>query len=296
MMWEIGYVGIRGIKFPMHRRYNLPDRLTGIRANPTFSPSGTYVSSDESVMNHSLQTSFRKRMSNNLSFDVHYTYGQTIAFAGGDVGLNYAADATDQNQTFNDLALERAAAQFDTKHRAVADLIYNLPTLSNMSGPVRAILGGWQVSSIYRGNTGSPVLLTQGCGQSHACRPDYIGGDPYASGAFGSTTRVGSHQDFRLLNRDAFLPVPENNNIAIRPGNAGKALVRGPGEWNVDFNVAKFFNITESMRLQVRGEMFNFLNHVNPNNPNGNREASNFGVISGAGAMRNMQVGARLTF
>jgi hypothetical protein len=98
------------------------------------------------------------------------------------------------------------------------------------------------------------------------------------------------------LNRDAFLPVPENNNIAIRPGNAGKALVRGPGEWNVDFNVAKFFNITESMRLQVRGEMFNFLNHVNPNNPNGNREASNFGVISGAGAMRNMQVGARLTF
>ena len=71
MMWEIGYVGIRGIKFPMHRRYNLPDRLTGERPNPVFIPSGTYVSADESVMNHSLQTSYRKRMSNNLSFDLH---------------------------------------------------------------------------------------------------------------------------------------------------------------------------------------------------------------------------------
>jgi hypothetical protein len=297
MMWEIGYVGIRGIKFPMHRRYNLPDRITGIRANEIFSPSGTYVSADESVMNHSLQTSFRKRMSNNLSFDFHYTYGQTMAFAGGDVGLNYAADATDQNQTFNDLALERAAVQFDTKHRAVADVIYNLPTLQNMSGPVQAVLGGWQVSAIYRGSTGTPTSITQGCGQSHACRPDYIGGDPYRSGVFGSTPRIGSHQDTYHLNADAFQLIPENNNIAIRPGNAGKALVRGPGQWVVDFNVAKFFNITESMRLQVRGEMFNFFNHVNLGSLNGNRENSDFGTLDGInGTMRNMQVGMRLTF
>lgn len=296
MMWEIGYVGIRGIKFPMHRRYNLVDRITGIRPNPIFSPSGTYVSSDESVMNHSLQTSFRKRMSSNLSFDVHYTYGQTMAFAGGDVGLNYAADATDLNQTFNDLALERAAVNFDTRHRAVADVIYNLPVLANMSAPLRAVLGGWQLSSIFRAATGSPVPLSQGCGQSHACRPDYIGGDIYAEGFFGSTTRVGSHQDQILFNRNAFQNVPENNNIAVRPGNAGKSLLYGPGEWNVDVNVAKFFNLTETMRLQVRGEMFNFLNHVNLNNPNGNRENSNFGVISGSQAMRTMQVGMRLTF
>ena len=295
MMWEIGYVGTRGIKFPMHRRYNLPDRITGIRANPTFIPSGTYVSSDESVMNHSLQTSFRKRMSNNLSFDLHYTYGQTIAYAGGDVGLNYAADATDSNQTFNNLAIERAAVQFDTKHRAVADVIYNLPTLQNMAAPVRAVLGGWQVSGIYRGSTGSPTNLSQGCSQQHACRPDYIGGNLYASGTFG-TPRIGSHQDAIYLNRDAFQTIPEINGVAIRPGNAGKALVRAPGQWNVDVNVAKFFNITESMRLQLRAEMFNFFNHVNLTSLNGNRENSDFGTLDNSASMRNMQVGMRLTF
>ena len=28
---EVGYVGVLGKKYPMHRRYNLPDRLTGER-------------------------------------------------------------------------------------------------------------------------------------------------------------------------------------------------------------------------------------------------------------------------
>ena len=295
MMWEIGYVGTRGVKFPMHRRYNLPDRFTGIRPNTEFIPSGTYVSSDESVMNHSLQTSFRKRMSNNLSFDFHYTYGQTMAFAGGDVGLNYAADATDQNQTFFDLALERAAAGFDTRHRANLNMIYDLPSLQNMAAPVRAILGGWQVSSIYQGSTGSPILISQGCSQQHACRPDYIGGNLYASGTFG-TARVGSHQDRIFLNRDAFQVIPEINGVAERPGNAGKSLARSPGLWNVDFNVSKTFEATESVRVQVRAEMFNFFNHVNLNSLNGNRENSDFGTLDGSTSMRNMQVGMRITF
>jgi outer membrane receptor protein involved in Fe transport len=296
LMFEIGYVGVRGIKFPMHRRYNVPDRVTGIRPNPMVVPSGTYVSSDESVMNHSLQTSFRKRMSNNLSFDFHYTYGQTMAYAGGDVGLNYAADATDGNQTFFDLANERAAVQFDVKHRAVADVIYDLPTLQNLSAPLRAILGGWQVSTIYTGSTAEPILVRQGCSQGHACRPDYVGGSLYTTGSFG-TARVGSHQDTRHLNPDAFTKIPEPfGGIAERPGNAGKSLARGIGAWNVDFNVSKSFEISESVRLQIRAEMFNVLNHVNLTSLNGNVENSDFGTFDSAQGMRNMQVGARLTF
>jgi len=295
MMFEIGYVGIRGVKFPMHRRYNLPDRETGIRPNPKFVPSGTYVSSDESVMNHSLQTSFRKRMSNSLSFDIHYTYGKTMAFAGGDVGLNYAADATDGNQTFFDLALERAAVQFDTTHRASADVIYNLPTFQNAPSAVRTILGGWEASAIYSGATGTPILISQGCSQQHACRPDYVGGNIYASGVFG-TPRVGSHQDTIYLNRDAFQNIPEKNGVAERPGNAGKSLARDVGRWQVDFTLSKFFNITEGIRLQLRSDFFNFFNHVNLTSLNGNRENSDFGTHDAARGMRNAQVGARITF
>jgi hypothetical protein len=83
LMWEIGCVGTRGVKFPMHWRFNLPDRQTGIRPNPKLIPGGPYfVDMGESVMNHSLQTSVRKRFSRNLSFHCHYTWGKTLAYKG----------------------------------------------------------------------------------------------------------------------------------------------------------------------------------------------------------------------
>jgi hypothetical protein len=294
-MWEIGYVGVRGVKFPMHRRFNTPDRVTGIRPNQAVTPSGTYVSSDESAMMHSLQTSFRKRMTNRLSFDFHYTYGQTMAYAGGDVGLYYATDSTDDNQTFDQLHLERSETSFSTRHRAVADVIYELPTFQSLAAPLRAVVGGWQLSGIYSGNTGTPIRISQGCSQGHACRPDYAGGNIYTDGVFGGA-RNGSHQDVQHLNPDAFTRLPETNGIASRPGNVSQSFAHNVGRWTVDFNVSKNFTLAEGVRLQIRGEMFNFLNHVNLSSMQTNVESSDFGTYDNAGSMRNMQIGARITF
>src|SRR5262249_49631482 len=79
LMLEVGYVGDRGVKFPMHGRFTLPDRVTGERPNPLIIPGGYFVDNSESTTYHSLQTSLRKRFSRNLSFDFHYTYGQALA-------------------------------------------------------------------------------------------------------------------------------------------------------------------------------------------------------------------------
>ncbi len=295
LMWEIGYVGVRGVKFPMHRRFNLPDRVTNIRPNPLVNPGGTYVSSDESAMMHSLQTSFRKRMTNRLSFDFHYTYGQTMAFAGGDVGLYYATDSQDDNQTFDDLALERSETRFSTRHRAVADVIYELPRFESLSAPLRAVVGGWQFSGIYSGNTGTPIYIRQGCSQGYSCRPDYAGGAIYTSGTFGGA-RPGSHQDVQYLNPDAFTRLPETNGVTSRPGNVSQSFAHNVGRWVVDFNVSKRFTLAEGVQLQIRAEMFNVLNHVNLSSLQGNIESSDFGTFDNAGSMRNMQMGMRLTF
>ena len=298
LMWEIGYVGTRGVKFPMHRRFNLPDRQTGIRPNPKLIPGGPYfVDMGESVMNHSLQTSARKRFSRNFSFDMHYTWGKTIAYTGGDVGVYYGTDATSGIQDFFNLPIERGNPGYDTTHRAVADLIYELPSFSGSSPIVRSVLGGWQVSGIYSGTTGEPVTIRQGCSQGWVCRSDYVGGSPYVGDGvtFGSP-RAGSHQDVRYLNPDAFQRVDEVRGIAQRPGNAGNGLVRGPGRWTVDFSLAKSFALTESSRMQLRVDMFNALNRVNLGSLNGNVENSDFGTLDNAGAMRQMQVAIRITF
>ena len=115
-------------------------------------------------------------------------------------------------------------------------------------------------------------------------------GTPYGS------PRVGSHQDVRYLNPDAFRRINENRGIAERVGNAAKGLVRGPGQWTVDFSLSKSFGLTESSRLQVRADMFNALNHVNLSSLNGNVENGDFGTLDRAGSMRQMQMAVRITF
>ena len=151
-MWEIGYVGTRGVKFPMHRRFNLPSRETRERPNPLIIPGGPYfVDMGESVMNHSLQTSVRKRFSNRLSFDFHYTWGKTMAYTGGDVGVYYGTDATSGTQDFFNLAIERGSPSFDTTHRAVGDLIYELPRFTNLSAPLRGTGDGPALFFSYEG-------------------------------------------------------------------------------------------------------------------------------------------------
>jgi hypothetical protein len=73
-------------------------------------------------------------------------------------------------------------------------------------------------------------------------------------------------------------------------------LVRGPGSWNVDLSLAKNIKVKGETKVQLRADIFNALNHVNFNNPNGSLSSANFGRITAAANMRTMQMGIRLQF
>ena len=66
--------------------------------------------------------------------------------------------------------------------------------------------------------------------------------------------------------------------------------------YDIDLSLSKRFAFTEGVALQIRADMFNFFNHVNLGSLNGNVESSDFGTLDAAGAMRTMQMGARITF
>jgi len=299
LMLEVGYVGLRGVKFPMHRRFNLPDRLTGERPNPLIIPGGYYVDNSESTVYHSLQSSLRKRFSRNLSFDVHYTYGKALAYVGGDVGVYYGTDANDQIQDFFNVRADRGPATGDVTHRLVGDWIYQLPFLLNWgNAPLRHVLGGWQITGILASRSGTPALITQSCSSAYHCRPDYSGGNTVLEkNEITTGCRPGVHCDVQYLNTQAFASVLRNEvtGITIRPGNVGKSLVRAPGSWSTDVSLAKNFRIREEMRLQFRVDMFTALNHVNLGGPNTSIDSGSFGRIAGAGGMRSMQMALRLT-
>jgi outer membrane receptor protein involved in Fe transport len=301
LMFEVGFVGLRGVKFPLHRLFNLPDRLTGERPNPSLIPGGYYVDNSESTNYNSLQTSLRKRFSRNFSFDLHYTWGKTIAFGGADVGTYYQSDAEENIQDFFNLQIERGTPIYDVAHRFVADWIYEFPGLASWSAPLRAVLGGWQVSGVLTSETGRPLRITQGCANGWTCRSDYVGGDMvldnWQYSNIPSTALPGARSHVQYLNLSAFATVPSVGGVAIRPGNAGTSLVRAAGFWEVDLSAAKNFAIREGLRLQFRADAFNALNHVNLSAPDTRIDRpSTFGRITGARGMRTIQLGLRLTF
>jgi hypothetical protein len=301
LMWEIGYVGLRGVKFPLHRSFNLPDRLTGERPNPNLIASGFYADNSENTTYTALQTSVRKRFTKNFSFDAHYTWGKTIAYGGADVGTEYHSDAEKNVQDFFNLRIERGLPDYDVAHRFVGAWIYEFPGLSSWAAPVRAALGGWQVSGFLTAQTGTPLRITQSCSNAYTCRADYVGGqmvlDNWEQQEIAAGCRVGVHCDVQYLNPKAFALVPSVRGVAVRPGTAGTSLVRGPGQWQIDFSAAKNFRIREQMRLQFRADMFNAPNAMRLSGPStGLSTPSTFGRVTGARAMRSMQMGLRLSF
>ena len=95
-------------------------------------------------------------------------------------------------------------------------------------------------------------------------------------------------------NTSCFAPVPQG---AVRPGNAGRGVVRGPGFWNLDASAMKNFKVGERVNIQLRGESFNTLNHPNPNGfGSTNITSSLFGQITSFRAPRRIQLALKVTF
>ena len=51
-------------------------------------------------------------------------------------------------------------------------------------------------------------------------------------------------------------------------GNAGRGLIWGPGQRNIDMTLSKYFSITERVRMQFRAEAYNLTNTKYFANPN----------------------------
>jgi hypothetical protein len=75
----------------------------------------------------------------------------------------------------------------------------------------------------------------------------------------------------------------------------GRGALRAPGTWNLDFSAAKDFRITERLKMQLRGDAFNSLNHTNLSGLTTNITSSAFGRLTTATA-RTVQIGAKFIF
>ncbi len=287
LVFQTAFVGMRGIKFIMFRFANTVDRITGLRPNPNLLQP-YYIDNSQTSSYFGWQNSLNKRFSHGLSFNASYTWSKALSNGGGDTGAYYDGENGTRNQDFFDLNADRGPTASDLTHYFSGSVVYQLPSLSRQSAALRHPLGGWQISSIIRAQTGYAQLITQSS-STPAQRADYVGAQAVLSNY---------QETLQYLNPAAFaaIPVSKASGAPVRPGNAGPGIVRGPGMWNLDFSFAKNFNITESAKLQIRTDMFNALNHTNLSGLRTSINDPRFGQLLSTLGARVIQLNARITF
>src|SRR5262249_8559272 len=145
---------------------------------------------------------------------------------------------------------------FDRRHTFSVNFVYELPHAN--AGPLaEAVLNGWQLSGVYRWQTGQPYTVgfnipgisaytLTGTQQLEGARV-VITGDP-GSGWSGDP--------YRQFNTAAFT-TPQPGSIGLESGR--NYMNRAPAN-NLDLSVAKRFAFGGGRRLEIRIDAFNALN------------------------------------
>ncbi len=234
---------------------------------------------------HGLQLSVERRVADNLSFEVNYTFSKSIDEVSADTTPQNASQTVPMNRRLN-----RGVSDFDYTHRLVASHVWTLPSLAGQNRLARGVLGGWQFSGITTLRSGGPFSVSSGTdralsglGSSFA---DLVG-DPDLDNGRSRAERIA-----RYFNTDAF-----ERAVLGTFGTSPRNVLRGPGAVSFDFGLMKLFPVTESVRLQFRAELFNAFNTPRFSNPNNNvNTPTRFGRIESAGDPRIVQFGLKLAF
>ena len=129
-MAEAGYIRTDGRNFPLSRPLaNAFDRQTGARPNPALgTPSGVYLTSEQTMVYDALQTSMRRRFDDDLGLGFHYTYSRGFAEQGGSLASNFVNSDYFVTQDFFDPFFDRNPLSQEARHRIAFDAIYQLPS------------------------------------------------------------------------------------------------------------------------------------------------------------------------
>ena len=196
-------------------------------------------------------------------------------------------------QNSNDLRAERGLSCFNVDHRSTTSVLYELPVgrgrrFLNQGGVADAVIGGWELGSIFTLQSGFPQTVAAGFDQSNT----NIGFDRVNATGQHAVLPRGQRTVDRWFNTGAF---------ALQPfgtfGTAGRNTIITPGVIQWDFSAHKDFRIAEQHTVQFRFEAFNFPNHPNWGNPDPSRTSPSFGQIRTTRTrMREMQVALKYTF
>jgi hypothetical protein len=228
----------------------------------------------------------RRRYSHGLSLLVNYTFAKSLTDAPDFRSPMFEASIAQNN---SDLEAEKGPA-CDIRQRVSLSAVYAIPSY-RLSDLTRRLTANWQLAALYQAQTGYPFTISVFGDTANA--GTVLGENPIRANyngqpLFGPGTRTAQ----TWFNTAAFA-VP----AAYTFGNVGRNTVYGPGMQTMDLALSREFAVGERVRLQIRGEAFNAMNHTNLDTPNRFVNTPQFGTITDAATPgREMQLSARVSF
>jgi hypothetical protein len=244
---------------------NFSTVLSAIAPNPPFiinQLEGSAVSHY-----HSLQTSLTQQNFHGWTNQITYTWSHSIDTASD--SQDYVPNAA-ESQDGTNTAAEKGPSNFDLRNRFVWSSSYQLPKWESWG----RMGEGWMLSGVLTVSSGHPFSMNynstddySGSG-SFVDRPDVVGPLQYNQA-----------DPTRYLNLNSFaIPCTANGTgtgFAFDTcipgtrhfGNLGRNGLLGPNYRNLDFSISKLTSISERLKLLVRVDAYNILNHPNFANP-----------------------------
>ncbi|HEY7212374.1 MAG TPA: hypothetical protein VH477_19015, partial [Bryobacteraceae bacterium] len=293
---SLGYVGSQGRNLFLRSITNL---ITGFTMNPATGVASAvrqygnrfaeidYKTSGGTDSYNAMQLTVNHRYAHGLTFGAQYTWAHSIGTSAGSNEANTAGNP------FN-FATERGNNNFDIRHSLNVDALYELPFgrgrrfASNLSKPLDAFLGGWQLGGVINARSGVPidVLITRPDIAYVDNRNGAVYQNPLVVNGQVLTTPVintpggGSTRNVRRPDVvPGVQPILTQNGLAyVNPGaftvpqpgtfgNSARNSLAGPAIAQLDLTLSKKFRITEIVNVELRAEAYNIANHTNFANP-----------------------------
>ena len=291
---EVAYVGNRGLHLDyMHNLGNQPNPGLGdLQPRRPYPDFNTLLYDDYGAYSsyHSVYAKLERKSAHGFAGLVSYTFSKSLDNEGGNID-NQSATQNDNNPN-----AEYALSDFNVKHTFVASTIYELPfgqgkQFLSTGRYVNLVAGGWQASAIVTAHSGLPFTVTSAQDFSNtgssSPRPDR------------TCTGSGSKTLNEWFNIDCFSTgnlQQAVSNGTPRFGNSGRNILTLPGVQNWDLAIIKKTKLTERTAFELKGEFFNAFNHTNFGAPGSVIGTSTAGLISYAGAPRDVQLAVKFEF
>jgi hypothetical protein len=227
---------------------------------------------------HALQASLHHAMSHGVQFDFNYTFSKSIDISSNAERVGAASNSSLLEPNSNiinswNYNTQRGVSSFDATHQFNANWIFELPFgrgrrfAKDSSHLVDALIGGWQLSGLFRLTSGFPISVDNGT-SNYPTNFELEGNAnqiaPLHTGVF-FVPNPGNPTGRAYPNIFSNGPAARASFDYAWAGQAGQRdIVRGDGFFGFDLGLAKRWTMpwSETQSLQFRWEVFNVLNTV----------------------------------